>query len=137
MDKKVNPDDIWKEVSNICIKSAQKVIGNTTTRTEKHKDEPLKKLSNHLQKDLRSRIESSTKKERRIELKKERNKTINKVKARIRIIEEANLNKEIEELEMYKEDTIKYYQVMRSLITKSPKKHLKPKMVTANWLDLN
>ena len=126
MDKKVNPDDIWKEVSNICIKSTQKVIGNTTTRTEKHKDEPLKKLSN-LQKDLRSRIESSSKKERRIELKKERNKTINKVKARIRIIEEANLNKEIEELEMYKEDTIKYYQVMRSLNNKKPKKALKIK----------
>ena len=75
-----------------------------------------------IQQDLRNKIESSTDKVKRGEWKKERNKTMNSIKSKVHQLEEEKMNKELQELEKYKDDNIKYYQLMRTLKNIKPKK---------------
>ena len=75
-----------------------------------------------LQGNLRNKIESTTSKELRLKWKKERNKIMNNIKSKVHHLEEEKMNKELLELEKYKEDNIRYYQIMRNLNNKKTKK---------------
>ena len=61
---------------------------------------------------------------KRIKLRKERKKTINKIKSRLHEEEEKELSKELEELENCKDNTHRYHQVMRRLKRRKPKKSI-------------
>ena len=56
-------------------------------------------------------------------MKAERNKVMNRIKAEVRRLEDEKMDKELESLESYKDDSNKYYQAMRNLKSRKKKKH--------------
>ena len=75
----MSPNEAWKTTSEICKESVKGVLGakqaNEKPSTSNEVQELLLK-----QKKLRNEVESSQNKQRRQQLKKERNKVLNKLR---------------------------------------------------------
>ena len=115
-------NNIWTNICNICNTTAAKITGYVK-HNERFENKELVELVERKQK-IRKEIESNTNKEKRELLRKEKNKTANEIKDKIGELEDEKLNKDLEELERLKEDSTKYYHVMRKLQSKKKKKPL-------------
>ena len=116
------PQERWQNIATICKESAKKVLGITKNNKE-HQHPELERLSNE-QKELRIQIDASVDKGKRIEMKKDRNKIMNKIKSLVKKTENEKLETELKELERHKNDSNKCHQVIRRLQSKKPKKQL-------------
>ena len=120
-----SPDETWKRITKSCMDTAKEVLGKKGKHdyNDETTDE-LQKLS-QIQKKLKNDAESTTDKQKRKMLKQERNRTLNSMKILVKERESRKLERELDEIERYKDDSNKYYQAMRKINSKKPKKALK------------
>ena len=95
------------------------MCGNRT----KHDDEKLAELSQK-QKQLKNEADSCQSKDKRREINKNRNNVMKKIRKRVRYNEDKKLDKQLIQIEAYKDDSNKCYQAIRILNSKKPKKPL-------------
>ena len=74
--------------------------------------------------DQTERCESTVNKDKRISLQKERNTALKELKKLLKEQEVKLLDEELKEIECHKNDSTKYYQVIRKVNTRKPKKPL-------------
>ena len=87
-----SPDDTWKRITNSCKETAKEVIGKKEKKASNCTSEEIQQLSEK-QKKLRDDAESMKDKSKRQELKKERNQTLNRIKAIVKEHESNKLDK--------------------------------------------
>ena len=139
----VSDEDIqerWNRIVKITKESALEVLGKVeSNKRNKINDPEIKKLSDE-QKELRKKINLIKDKEKRLQMKKERNCKLNKIKQKIITNTKEKINKEVEELEQYKDDSRKMFQAIKFIKNRTPNKPLlienKDKTgMTANEID--
>ena len=115
----LNPQDKWRVIVSKCKEIGEKILGKVR-RTVKFNDPILANLSQMKQKvkhDINAATNSDLKKAKNEELK-----TIKKqIKQQIKINEENALDKQLEKLSNTKNDSNRYYRVMREMQPKRPK----------------
>ena len=111
-----NAKEKWNNISRIWVDKAKETLGERT-KYQKHNDERIKKLTQE-NKKLRIEIENCNdmdiklrKKEKRIDIQKE-------INTKMKELTENELNLELEELEKAKNDSNKYFLVMKELQNK-------------------
>ena len=117
------PNEIWGKVSEISIKIAKEVLGSKRKAEEKYIDEEIESLSKK-QKRIRDDIEASRNKAKRRKLRNERNRIMNKIKSKIKIIKDEEYEKELEQIERCTNEHSRCYEAARMLQRKKPKKDL-------------
>ena len=75
----MSPNEAWKTTSEICKESAKGVLGAKQANERPSTSNEVQELSLK-QKKLRNEVESSQNKQRRQQLKKERNKVLSKLR---------------------------------------------------------
>ena len=116
------PQEQWDHITKSCIKAGEKILGMCGNRT-KHDDEKLAELSQK-QKQLKNEAESCQSKDKRREINKNRNNVMKEIRKRVRYNEDKKLDKQLIQIEAYKDDSNKCYQAIRILNSKKPKKPL-------------
>ena len=124
---KHNPNSMWDTITDVCIKSAKEIYGISRGNKKRHADKDLEEMSMK-QKKLKLQIESSTNKDERRRVRKERNNVMNNIKARVKTLEDTKYEEELKEIEE-KKDEQRAYAAIRVLKSKKPKK---PLLVTNN-----
>ena len=104
----MSPNETWKTTSEICKETAKGASGTKKANQKPSTSKEVQELSAK-QKKLRDEIESSQNKQRKQQLKKERNKVFNKLKNQLKFEKTAELDKELKEIEAYKDDPGKHY----------------------------
>ncbi len=108
-----NPQMKWKTTANACIEAAEEILGRKE-KGKKRIDQEMEDLS-QLQKKIRDDIEANTKKKDRENLRKQRNEIMNKLHQRKQKLDRESVIEKIEEIEKYKDDSNRMYQVVRQL----------------------
>ena len=116
------PQEQWDHITKSCIKAGEKILGMFGNRT-KHDDEKLAELSQK-QKQLKNEADSCQSKDKRREINKNRNNVMKEIRKRVRYNEDKKLDKQLIQIEAYKDDSNKCYQAIRILNSKKPKKPL-------------
>ena len=80
----MSPNDAWKETSDICKGTVKRVLGTKEAYQKPSTSKEVQKLSSK-QKNLRDEAESNQDKPRRQQLKKERNKVLNRLKSQLKL----------------------------------------------------
>ena len=93
--------------------------GNRT----KHDDEKLAELSQK-QKQLKNEADSCQSKDKRREINRNRNNVMKEIRKRVRYNEDMKLDKQLIQIEAYKDDSNKCYQAIRVINGNKPKKPL-------------
>ena len=75
----MSPNEAWKTTSEICKESVKGVLGAKQAKEKPSTSNEVQELLLK-QKKLRNEVESSQNKQRRQQLKKERNKVLNKLR---------------------------------------------------------
>ena len=123
LNETIKPIDIqqqWDRIININKETAIEIFGRKENiNNRKYENAEITSLSTE-QKQLRNKIESCNNKEKRIELRKERNKKLNEIKKIISINELNNITKKVEELEQLKNDSRKMFQSINYLKNRKP-----------------
>ena len=122
INKNVNPKEKWEEITKACLKEGENILG-TKVKNKKFTDEVLTKLCEE-NLILRKKIEIAETYEKRDLLRKQRKVQKKKIKNRIKYLENAQLEKELQQLENIKNDSNKFYQVIKQLNRKKPKQPL-------------
>ena len=114
-------DEKWNTIVNICKEVGTTVLGRRK-RKNRYDDCEIQNLSKS-QKQIKLQIESTQNKEKRRSLKKERNILINKIKRRMKLVEEERYGKELEQIEKSKSNQ-KSYEAVKLIKKMKPKKKL-------------
>ena len=118
------PNESWKIIANACKETAKEVLGVKDRNKKPSITDEIKQLSN-MQKKLRDDAEAANDKTTRRKLKDKRNKTLKEIKHRLKEEQTVTLNKEMQEIENNKNNTNKYYQAIRVINSKKPRKPLR------------
>ena len=119
-----NIQEKWNRIVNITKESALEVLGKVeSNKGNKINDPEIEKLSEE-QKELRKKINLSKDKEKRLQIKKERNCKLNKIKQKMYQNTKEEINKEVEKLEQYKNDSRKMFQAIKFIKNRTPNKPL-------------
>ena len=105
-------------------KSAKKLPNQRSLRNQGSKPESINikgSARTIIKKKLRDEAESSQNKQRRQQLKKERNTVLNKLRNQFNFEKTAELDEGLKDIEAYKDDASKYYQPMRKVNSKNLK----------------
>ena len=123
--QQLNSTKKWNTIKNKTQQVAAAVFGKRNKkRNPKHiKNEDIKKLSDK-QKSLRNQIQSCKNKERRIQLKSERNKYINDLHKLKTQIEEEHLLYNISEIERQKDDSRRMFIALKFIQTRGKKNNI-------------
>ena len=113
------PQQIWTNISKNCLKAAEEIVGKA--KTDKLNDAQINNLSN-LNKKLRNEISKTNDIQQRNELGEKRKEIKKKIKTKIKEHKEQILNERLHRLNQFKDDSNKYYTVMRELQNKEKKK---------------
>ena len=119
-----NIQEKWNRIVKITKESALETVGKVVPNKRNTTNDPEIEILSEEQKELRNKINLSKDKEIRIELKKERNRKLNQIKQKIEKNEREKINKEVEELEQYKEDSRKMFQAIKYIKNREPNKPL-------------
>ena len=103
-------------------KISKRKYGVAKGNRKRHADEQLGEMSMQ-QKKLKLKLESSTNKDNRRKIRKERNAKMNNIKARVKILDDIKYEEELKEIEG-KRDEKRAYAAVRTLKSKRPKKPL-------------
>ena len=117
----MSPNEAWKTTSEICKETAKGAFGTKEANQKPSSSNDVQELSSK-QKKLRDGAESNQNKQQRKQLEKERNKVLKKPRNQLKFEKTAKQDEELKEIEAYKNDSSKYYQAMRKVISKKPKK---------------
>ena len=116
------PQEQWDHITKSCIKAGEKILGMRGNRI-KHDDEKLAELSQK-QKQLKTEADSCQSKDKRREINKNRNNVMIEIRKRVRYNEDMKLDKQLIQIEAYKDDSNKCYQAIRVINSNKPKKPL-------------
>ena len=119
----MSPNEAWKIASEICQESGKGVLGTKEANQKPLTSKEVQELSSK-QKKLRDEAESSQNKWRRQQLKKEKDKILDILRNQFKFEKIAEIDEELKEMKVYKDNPIKYYQAMRKVNSKKPKKRL-------------
>ena len=119
IESEMAPQNRWNEITKATKNAAETVLGFKKKQT-KNTDPRIQTLSNQ-QKKLKIDIESSNKKSRRIELRKERNKKLSEIHQILKKIENDKINKKCETIERHPDDSNKMFEVVKELQREKPK----------------
>jgi sorting nexin-29 len=122
LNKEGTAQEKWNRITKSCLESAKENLEKPRS-DKKYESIEITNLSCQ-QKKIRNDINATNNKERKIKLKKERNKIISKIH---NLIQEEKITAEIEkieELEKVKNDSTKMFQAARKLQQSKPKKPL-------------
>ena len=114
--------EIWKNITEACTQIAEEVLGRKD-KNIRSKSKPVKDLS-EAQKKIKLDIEATKYKNKREDQKRERNKIIKTLHKETEKEERKQVNEKMEEIEKYKDDSNRIFQVMRKLQLKERKKIL-------------
>ncbi len=116
------PQEQWNNITNACLTAAKEILGSTE-RGKRINDERIQELSEH-QKKLRNDMNATSDKEKRNNIRKERNKVLSRIH-KIRQEQELNqIEEQTREVENSKSDSTQMYKAVRVLSSMKPKKKL-------------
>ena len=117
------PDTTWKRITKACKETARDTVGiKEFSKTQS--SSLIKQELSLKQKKLKADKESNQNKEQRRKLKKERNKNLKQLKKELRNDNDKQLNSELQDIEKYKDESNKCYQVIRKIQSRKPRKPL-------------
>ena len=100
------------------------VLGTNNANQKSSTSKEVQELSSKQMK-LRDEAESSQNKQWGKKLKKERNKVLSKIRNQLKFEKVPEMDEELKEIQACKDDPSKYYQAIRKVNSKKPKKPLK------------
>ena len=103
--------------------AAEKVAGFVKSGKRKFDNTEIKELSDQ-QKKIKLEMENSKDNKKRDELRKKRNKTINKLHKLVKRQEQQNIERQIEEIENTKEDSTRMFKAIKDLQRSKHKENL-------------
>ena len=118
-----NIQNKWNYITNSIKETSKEILGYKDKSNKKSENPVVKKLSEH-QRQIQTQINSSKNDLKCTELRKERNKVMNKIH---RVLEEernSHLISEAERIEHLKSDTHKMFTAVRVIQNKNPKRPL-------------
>ena len=114
-----SPDTYWKELSTICLETANNLNPNPTKKV-RFVNPSIAKLSKD-QKEIRLQIESCKDVDKKTELKTKRNKIIKQQHFLVKSAHEQKLLDEISEIENCKDDSHRFFKAIKVIQHKSKK----------------
>ena len=112
----------WTNIVDTCITAAKETIG-IRKNTKKSEDEEVVELSKQ-QLKLKNDINACKDKNRRAEMRRERNTILNKIHKRLQDIENKKTEQILEELENSKDDSTRMFKAIKLLKIQEPKKRI-------------
>ena len=118
-----HPNDSWNKISQICKETAKDTIGIKEPNKAQSSSPTILELSKK-QRKFKGDAESCQNKEQRTELKRERARTLKKLRKELRSENDNALDTELTDIENYKDDSNKCYQAIRKINSHKPRKPL-------------
>ena len=108
-----SPQEQWTYIADVCKDTGKEILGH---KERKHKinDPELKELSQKSHK-LHLDISASKDKNKRANLRAERKRTIKLIRKKISNHQSQVIEEKLQQLETFKDDSNRYYQVLRSI----------------------
>ena len=103
----------WNKICTVCLEAGEKVLG----KVEKHKEEKDKKaqeMSEEIHK-ISKDISATQDEENRKEKEERRRELRGKLRGRLKQIEEAKLERKLEEIENSRNDSNRYHKAIKEL----------------------
>lgn len=116
----VCPQMKWNQITKVLKETAKNVLG-TKHPLRRYQSKKVQELSEK-QKKIRNDIEATRSKQKRNKLKKERNSLLHQIQKELQKEETNKLNEKIQEIESFKEDSNRMYQVMKQLQSQNKQK---------------
>ena len=117
------PTISWNRIAIACKETAKHVLGLKHNQHKTSTSIEIRELSSQ-QKKLKNDAESTTDKTKRLQLKQQRNSVMRQIKQQLKMETNAKLDKELQDVERYKDDSNKCYQEIRKINSQKPKKTL-------------
>ena len=117
------PTVSWNRIAITCEETAKHVLGLKHNQHKTSTSIEIRELSSQ-RKKLKNDAESTTDKTKRLQLKQQRNSVMRQIKRQLKIETNAELDKELQDIERYKDDSNKCYQAIRKINSQKPKKTL-------------
>ena len=108
-----SPQEQWTYIADVCKDTGKEILGHKE-RNHKINDPELKELSQKSHK-LHLDISASKDKNKRANLRAERKRTIKLIRKKISNHQSQVIEEKLQQLETLKDDSNKYYQVLRSI----------------------
>ena len=118
-----HPNDSWNKISQICKETAKDIVGIKEPNKAQSSSPTIIELSKK-QRKLKGDAESCQNKEQRTELKRERARTLKKLRKELRNENDNALDLELTDREKYKDDSNKCYQAIRKINSHKPRNPL-------------
>ena len=118
-DQNEKPTVSWNRIAIACKETAKHVLGLKHNQHKTSTPIEIRELSSQ-QKKLRNDAESTTDKTKRLQLKQQRNSVMRQIKQQLKMETNAKLDKELLDIERYKDDSNKCYQAIRKINSHKP-----------------
>ena len=118
----INIQERWNRITVINKEAAVEALGYEEVN-KKSGNPTIKKLSTE-QLELKMKIEACKDQDKRVQMKKDRNLKLRKIKQTIKREEENEMLKQVEKIEELKDDSRRMYETVRELRNKEPRKPL-------------
>lgn len=113
-----NLQDRWTRIVNITQQAAEKTVG-IKKPDQKNQNPEIRRLSDE-QKRIRSEIQAAQNKDKRDELRKERNQSLQKIHQILEKEKKEKLENKLLEMEKYKNDSAKCFQAVKEIRRAKP-----------------
>ena len=117
------PTDLWNRIAIACKETAKHVLGLKQNEHKTSTSIEIRELSSQ-QKKFKNDAESTTDKTKRLQLKQQWNSVMAQIKQQLKMETNTKLDKELQDIERYKDDSNKCYQAIRKVNSQKPKKTL-------------